>query len=179
MTNEAEHILIIQVYVDDIIFGATNETLSNGFAKLIGSEFEMSLMEELNFVLRLKVKQTKDGVIIHQQKCITELLQRNKQDMKLRVRGMNFHHIDLATEPALHGQDERLIVSRANKCTKPSIQQQQQHTQCSTKMGSGEGSVYADLTLPWKIDCSRQTSGQENNKGEEILNTTTTTAYTA
>ena len=45
--------LIIQIYIDDIIFGATNEVLCEEFAKLIHGEFEMSIMIELIFLLRL------------------------------------------------------------------------------------------------------------------------------
>ncbi|WP_374695330.1 reverse transcriptase domain-containing protein [Areca yellow leaf disease phytoplasma] len=49
-------ILVVQIYVDDIIFGATNETLCEEFAKLMQGEFEMSLMGELNYFLGLQVK---------------------------------------------------------------------------------------------------------------------------
>ena len=45
--------LIIQIYVDDIIFGSTNESLCQDFAKLMQGEFEMSMMGELTFFLRL------------------------------------------------------------------------------------------------------------------------------
>ena len=46
-------ILIVQIYVDDIIFGATNVSLCEEFAKSMHSEFEMSMMGELNFFLSL------------------------------------------------------------------------------------------------------------------------------
>ena len=49
-------LLVVQIYVDDIIFGATNENLCGEFAKLMQGEFEMSLMDELNYFLRLQVK---------------------------------------------------------------------------------------------------------------------------
>ncbi|XP_070004811.1 uncharacterized protein [Nicotiana sylvestris] len=42
------------VYVDDIIFGATADSLCEEFAKLIGSEFEISMMGELNFFLGIQ-----------------------------------------------------------------------------------------------------------------------------
>ena len=45
--------LIAQIYVDDIIFGATNQDLCEHFAKEMQSEFEMSMMEELTFFLGL------------------------------------------------------------------------------------------------------------------------------
>lgn len=53
--------LIIQIHVDDIIFGATNESLCKEFAKLMRSEFEISLMGEINFFLGLQVIKTENG----------------------------------------------------------------------------------------------------------------------
>ena len=54
--NESSNILIIQVYVDDIMFGGTSEKLCKEFANLMTSEFEMSLMGELTYFLGLQVK---------------------------------------------------------------------------------------------------------------------------
>nr|GFA45510.1 copia protein [Tanacetum cinerariifolium] len=48
-------ILLIQVYVDDIIFGSTNPDFSKRFANLMKNNFEMSMMGELKFFLRLQV----------------------------------------------------------------------------------------------------------------------------
>ena len=45
------------MYVDDIIFGATDSSLYEEFAKLMQGEFEMSMMGELNFFLGLQIKQ--------------------------------------------------------------------------------------------------------------------------
>ena len=50
-------ILIVQIYVDDIIFGATNVSLCEEFAKSMQSEFEMSMIGEFNFFLGLQIKQ--------------------------------------------------------------------------------------------------------------------------
>ena len=55
-------ILIVQIYVDDIIFGATNVSLCKEFVKFMHSEFEMSMMGELNFFLDLQIKQLKEGI---------------------------------------------------------------------------------------------------------------------
>src|SRR5262249_21602529 len=57
--------LVVQIYVDDIIFGATNVSLCEEFSKLMQGEFEMSLMGELNFFLGLQVKQLKEGIFIN------------------------------------------------------------------------------------------------------------------
>jgi len=66
--------LIVQVYVDDIIFGATHNDLCDEFSKMMRSEFKMSMMGELNFFLGLQIKQTSSSTMIHQEKYIKELL---------------------------------------------------------------------------------------------------------
>ena len=71
--KEGEDLFIVQVYVDDIIFGGTNNSLGVEFAH---SEFEMSMMGELNFFLGLQIKQTPVATSIHQQKYIKELLKK-------------------------------------------------------------------------------------------------------
>ncbi len=47
----------MQIYVDDIIFGSSDESLCESFAKYMSHEFEMSLMGELTFFLGLQIKQ--------------------------------------------------------------------------------------------------------------------------
>ena len=69
-------ILIVQIYVNDIIFGATNVSLCEEFAKSMHSEFEMSMMGELNFFLGLQIKQLKEGTFINQAKYIRDLLKK-------------------------------------------------------------------------------------------------------
>nr|KYP59424.1 Retrovirus-related Pol polyprotein from transposon TNT 1-94 [Cajanus cajan] len=49
--------IIVQIYVDDIIFGATNENLCQEFSKLMQDEFEISMMGELKFFLGLQIIQ--------------------------------------------------------------------------------------------------------------------------
>ena len=65
---------VAQIYVDDIIFGATNQSLYEHFAKEMQSELEMSMMGELTFFLGLQVKQCKDGIFINQSKYIKDML---------------------------------------------------------------------------------------------------------
>ena len=57
--------LVAHIYVDDIIIGATNQSLCDHFAKEMQSEFEMSMMGELTFFFGLQVKQSEDGIFIN------------------------------------------------------------------------------------------------------------------
>ena len=78
-------ILIVQIYVDDIIFGATNVSLCEEFAKSMHSEFEMSMMGELNFFLGLQIKQIKEETFINQAKYIRDLLKKfNLEEVKAK-----------------------------------------------------------------------------------------------
>jgi len=49
-------ILIVQIYVDGIIFGSTNEKLYKDFESCMKNEFELSMMGELNYFLELQIK---------------------------------------------------------------------------------------------------------------------------
>jgi hypothetical protein len=69
-------LLIMQIYVDDIIFGSTNENICIEFSKIMQKEFEMSMMGELNYFLGLQIKQTKNEIFFNQSKYIKDLLKK-------------------------------------------------------------------------------------------------------
>lgn len=77
------NLLIVQVYIDGIIFGAITSSLCDEFSKFMSCEFKMSMMGDLNFFLGLHIKQSATGATICQQKYIYELLKRfNMEDAK-------------------------------------------------------------------------------------------------
>nr|GEV53199.1 hypothetical protein [Tanacetum cinerariifolium] len=69
-------ILLVQVYVDDIIFGSTNKELCKSFEKLMKDKFQMSSMGELTFFLGLQVKQKDDGIFTSQDKYVAKILRK-------------------------------------------------------------------------------------------------------
>ncbi|GKE58725.1 uncharacterized mitochondrial protein-like protein, partial [Tanacetum coccineum] len=69
-------ILLVQVYVDDIIFGSTKKELCIAFEKLMHEKFQMSSMGELTLFLGLQVKHKKDGIFISQDKYVKEILKK-------------------------------------------------------------------------------------------------------
>ncbi|GJY38246.1 putative ribonuclease H-like domain-containing protein [Tanacetum coccineum] len=69
-------ILLVQVYVDDIIFGSTKKELCTDFEKLMHKKFQMSSMGELTFFLGLQVTQKDDGIFISQDKYVDEILKK-------------------------------------------------------------------------------------------------------
>ncbi|KAJ9546449.1 hypothetical protein OSB04_018992 [Centaurea solstitialis] len=74
--TEGDDILLVQIYVDDIIFGSTNSDMCTWFSDLMTTRFEMSMLRELSFFLGLQVIQKPDGILINQSKYIGDLLKR-------------------------------------------------------------------------------------------------------
>ncbi|GJW84324.1 retrovirus-related pol polyprotein from transposon TNT 1-94 [Tanacetum coccineum] len=74
--KKSSNLIIVQIYVDDIIFGLTCQDMCDEFAKIMHDEFEMSMMGELNFFLGLQIKQMEDGIFFNQSKYIKEMLKK-------------------------------------------------------------------------------------------------------
>ncbi|WVZ81677.1 hypothetical protein U9M48_029030 [Paspalum notatum var. saurae] len=68
--------LIVQIYVDDIIFGGSSHALVSSFAEQMSREFEMSPMGELQFFLGLQIKQGSEGTFVHQAKYTRDILKK-------------------------------------------------------------------------------------------------------
>jgi hypothetical protein len=82
--NQGIHKLVAQIYVDDIIFGATLDSLAHEFSEEMKQEFEMSMIGELNCFLGHQVKQTAEGIFISQSKYAKDLVKPFGLDGKSR-----------------------------------------------------------------------------------------------
>ncbi|GJX00181.1 retrovirus-related pol polyprotein from transposon TNT 1-94 [Tanacetum coccineum] len=98
------HLIIVQIYVDEIIFGSTSQNLCDDFAKIMHDEFEMSMMGELNFFLGLQIKQMEDGIFFNQSKYIKEMLK------KLGLEDSKPTKTSISTEIKLTKDDEAYSV---------------------------------------------------------------------
>nr|GEZ33283.1 putative ribonuclease H-like domain-containing protein [Tanacetum cinerariifolium] len=74
--RQKEDFILVQVYVDDIIFGSSNPQLCREFEALTYEKFQMSAMGELNFFLGLQVLQKEDGIFLSQDKYIGDILKK-------------------------------------------------------------------------------------------------------
>ncbi|KAD7477710.1 hypothetical protein E3N88_00846 [Mikania micrantha] len=74
--NVGQQKLLVQIYVDDIIFASSDTKLCDAFTELMTKNFEMSAMGELKFFLGLQIKQSPDGIFIHQSKYTKDLLKK-------------------------------------------------------------------------------------------------------
>jgi hypothetical protein len=52
------------MYIDDIIFGCTNQKSCEDFSRVMMQKLEMSMMSELTYFLVFQVKQLKEGIFI-------------------------------------------------------------------------------------------------------------------
>jgi hypothetical protein len=81
--NHDTDFLLVQIYVDDIIFGVSSHSLVSRFQKMMENEFQMSMMGELTFFLGIQVKQTKQGTFVHQAKYTKDLMKKfNMTELK-------------------------------------------------------------------------------------------------
>jgi hypothetical protein len=81
--NHGTDFLLVQIYVDDIIFCVSSHTIVSIFQEMMESEFQMSMMGELTFFLGIQVKQTKQGTFVHQTKYTKDLMKKfNMAELK-------------------------------------------------------------------------------------------------
>ncbi|WVZ85131.1 LOW QUALITY PROTEIN: hypothetical protein U9M48_032083 [Paspalum notatum var. saurae] len=98
--------LIVQIYVDDIIFVGLSYALVSRFAEQMSREFQMSLMGELQFFLGLQIKQGLEGTFIHQAKYTRDILKKfNMGDSKPMTTPMS-------TNTALDADEDREAVDQ-------------------------------------------------------------------
>nr|GFA07464.1 hypothetical protein [Tanacetum cinerariifolium] len=74
--TDKDDIMLVQVYVDDIIFGSTKKSLCDEFEALMHKRFQMSSMGEFTFFLGLQVKQSEKGIFIIQDKYVAKILKK-------------------------------------------------------------------------------------------------------
>ncbi|GJQ92450.1 retrovirus-related pol polyprotein from transposon TNT 1-94, partial [Tanacetum coccineum] len=73
---QVKDILLVQIYVDDIIFASTTPKLCDQFSKIMCSKFKMSMMGKILFFLGLQISQSPRGIFINQSKYALESLKK-------------------------------------------------------------------------------------------------------
>ncbi|KAJ9536569.1 hypothetical protein OSB04_un000268, partial [Centaurea solstitialis] len=76
LRRSGNHLTVVQIYVDDIIFASTNPESCTEFEQIMKSRFQMSMMGELTFFLGLQVRQTPQGIFLNQSKYTLDILKR-------------------------------------------------------------------------------------------------------
>ena len=103
--------VVAQIFVDDIVFGATNDSLSHSFADEMKAMFEMSMVGELTYFLGLQVKQTGSGIYINQAKYARNLVKRFGLDKAAHARIPMVANAKLTNDPSSESVDVTLYRS--------------------------------------------------------------------
>ncbi|GJZ88549.1 retrovirus-related pol polyprotein from transposon TNT 1-94 [Tanacetum coccineum] len=74
--KEVKDLILVQIYVDDIIFTSTNPIFCDKFANKMSKHFKMSMMRKMSFFLGLQVSQNPRGIFINQSKYALEMLKK-------------------------------------------------------------------------------------------------------
>ncbi|GJU12628.1 retrovirus-related pol polyprotein from transposon TNT 1-94 [Tanacetum coccineum] len=72
--KEGNDLILVQIYVDDIIFASTNPIFCDKLAKLMSKCFKMSMMRQISFFLGLQISQSPRDIFINQSKYAFEML---------------------------------------------------------------------------------------------------------
>ena len=72
LKRTGNNLILVQIYVDDIIFASTDAESREKFELTMKSKFKMSMMGELNFFVGLQVKQLTRGTYINQSKYVSD-----------------------------------------------------------------------------------------------------------
>ena len=89
-----------QVYVDDIVFDFTTDTLAKFFADEMKKMFKMSMVGELTYFLGLQVKQTDKGIYINQAKYARNIVKRFALENAAYARTLMATNIKLRIDPS-------------------------------------------------------------------------------
>ncbi|GJV49989.1 copia protein [Tanacetum coccineum] len=74
--HAGNNILLVQIYVDDIIFASTNTAMCDEFVNQMTTKFKMSMMGKMSFFLGLQISQSPKGIFINQSKYAYEIVKK-------------------------------------------------------------------------------------------------------
>ncbi|GKA15712.1 retrovirus-related pol polyprotein from transposon TNT 1-94 [Tanacetum coccineum] len=156
-----EDILLVQIYVDDIIFGSTNPKFSKRFEKLMHSRFEMSLMGEMKFFLGLQIHQSPRGIFINQAKYTLEILKKHGMEKGQSI------GTPMATKPKLDADLSGEPVDQTDYHIK---QDRLKNMGLWYPKGSGfELTAFSDADHAGCVDTCKSTSGGIQFLGDKLV----------
>ncbi|GJR11318.1 retrovirus-related pol polyprotein from transposon TNT 1-94 [Tanacetum coccineum] len=170
-----EDILLVQIYVDDIIFGSTNPKFSKRFEKLMHGRFEMSLMGEMKFFLGLQIHQSPRGIFINQAKYTLEILKKHGMEKGQSI------GTPMTTKPKLDADLSGEPVDQTDYRSKIGslmyLTSSRQHSaSCTIHMGlwypKGSGfdlTAFSDADHAGCLDTRKSTSGGIQFLGDKLV----------
>ncbi|GKB30610.1 retrovirus-related pol polyprotein from transposon TNT 1-94 [Tanacetum coccineum] len=157
--KEGKELLLVQIYVDDIIFVASTPKLCDLFAKIMCSKFKMSMMGKISFFLGVQISQSPKGICINQSKYALGSLKK-----------YGFNSCDPVDTPMV--EKSKLDEDKEGKAVDPSHYHafaDADHAGCQDTRRSTSGSMQflGDRLVSWSL--KRQKSAAiSSTKGEYI-----------
>nr|GEX16412.1 hypothetical protein [Tanacetum cinerariifolium]GEX16424.1 hypothetical protein [Tanacetum cinerariifolium] len=141
MQKSGKHILLVQIYVDDIIFSSTDPSACNIFSEEMISKFQMSIMGQMLFFFGLQVSQSPGGIFINQAKYALEILKKYGMDLSDPVDTPMVDRLKL---------DEDLL-GIPNNCMALTAYADADHADCqdSKRSTSGSAQFLRDRLVSW------------------------------
>ncbi|CAM9000496.1 unnamed protein product [Rhodiola kirilowii] len=103
--------IIAQIYVDDIVFGSSNQRMVDKFVEQMQSEFKMIMVGEMSYFLGLQVKQLVDGIFISQGKYARNLIKQFDLEKVAHKRTPAATHVKITKDEAGTSVDQTLYIS--------------------------------------------------------------------
>jgi hypothetical protein len=103
--------LIVQIYVDDIVFGATHDSLSHEFPNEMKSKFEISMIGKLNFFLGIQVKQYDNEFLFLNQSMHRDIVKKFGMEGKNHARTPMSTSVKISSDPTNKCVDSTLYRS--------------------------------------------------------------------
>ncbi|GKD29859.1 retrovirus-related pol polyprotein from transposon TNT 1-94 [Tanacetum coccineum] len=164
-----KHILIVQIYVDDIIFASTDPIACTIFSKEMNSKFQMSMMGQMSFFLGLQVSQSPRGIFSNQAKFALEILKKYGMDLKDPVDTPMVDRLKL-------DEDLKGILAKPTKKHLEAIKRVFRYLRGTIHMGlwylkdnTMALTAYVDANHAGCQDTRRSTSGSAQFLGENLL----------
>ncbi|GJY55837.1 retrotransposon protein, putative, unclassified [Tanacetum coccineum] len=108
--KEGKDILLVQIYVDDIIFASTDPALCETFSKIMSSKFKMSMMGKMSFFLGLQISQSPKGIFLNQSKYAFEIIKKYGMETSDPVDTLMVEKSKLDVNPQRKEVDPHVIV---------------------------------------------------------------------
>nr|GEZ59521.1 retrovirus-related Pol polyprotein from transposon TNT 1-94 [Tanacetum cinerariifolium] len=179
-------LLLVQIYVDDIIFAASTPELCDLFSNLMCSKFKMSMMGKISFFLGLQISQSHRGIFINQSKYALEslkkygfescdpmdtpMVEKSKLDEDKERKAIDPSHYRGMIETLLYLTASRPDLQFATcMCARYQARPTKKHGLWYPKDSSVVLTTFADADHTGCQDTHRNTSGSVQFQGERLI----------
>ncbi|GJU87944.1 retrovirus-related pol polyprotein from transposon TNT 1-94 [Tanacetum coccineum] len=162
-----KHILLVQIYVDDIIFASTDPKACDIFSNEMSSKFQTLMMGPMSFFLGLQVSQSLEGIFINQSKYALKILIKYGMDTSDPINTPMVDRSKLDEDPLGIPVDQTRYQAKPTKKYLKAVKRVFQYLRGTINMGLWYSkdtamvlTTYADADHAGFQDTRRSTSGR-------------------